>query len=74
MKYLHIEYENRDIAVFDFDGNYKPREAEVVATIAAALLEEKSGSIRLDEHACMDALHEVACGDRPLKWSLENEI
>ncbi len=45
MKYLHIEYKNKDIAVFDFDGNYKPREAEAVATIAAALLEEKK---RLD--------------------------
>ncbi len=44
MKYLHIEYKNKDIAVFDFDGNYKPREAEAVATIAAALLEEKKAA------------------------------
>lgn len=77
-KYLHIYYEHKKIAVFDYLKTRKPRESEVVATLAVAFIERDSvngsGAFVFDDDACRLALDEVSCGERPLSWALKNSI
>lgn len=77
-KYLHIYYEQKTIAVFDYLNSRKPREGEVVATLAVAFIEKDSvngtGAFVFDDDACRLALDEVSCGERPLSWSLEDSV
>lgn len=79
MRFLKIYYKGKEIAEFDTDQKRKPRESEVVASIANALLSEMeknpngSGSWMLDSEACRDALDELSCGEHPLEWKIVNE-
>ena len=77
-KYLHIYYEQKTIAVFDYLNSRKPREGEVVARLAVAFIEKDSvngtGAFVFDDDACRLALDEGSCGARPLSWALEDSV
>lgn len=79
MRFLKIFYEKKEIAIFDTDQKRKPRESEVVAEIARALLSEieespnGSGTWMLDSEACRLALDEISCGEHPLEWKITND-
>ena len=79
MRFLKIYYEKKEIAIFDTDQKRKPRESEVVASIANALLSEMernangSGAWMLDSEACRLALDELSCGEHPLEWKIVDE-
>ena len=79
MRFLKIFYEKKEIAIFDTEQKRKPRESEVVAEIANALLSEMeksangSGAWMLDREACRLALDELSCGEHPLEWKIVND-
>lgn len=79
MRFLKIYYEKKEIAEFDTDQKRKPREPEVVALIANALLSEMdespngSGAWMLDSEACRLALYEISCGEHPLEWKIVSD-